>query len=272
MADHRGGRHFAARRVSGLAAWLGAVPLVLAACAGPGALSLPDDHPASPRAAAGPLVASAALASYRSPADFAARSPSAPGPTAGAPSPGGHAAGVGPVARADLATPSGTGTINAVDAARRTVNLSHEPIPGVGWPAMTMDVPVGPSVDLGAVRPGTRVTFTLRRGPDGLYRIDSVMPAGPAGAGESAPSGGMPGMGHDSGGQGGMGQGGMGQGSTGQGGMGQGSMGPGGMGHGSGQGGMGHGSMGPGGMGHGGMEHGGTPAPGGPARPPRRSQ
>jgi hypothetical protein len=39
---------------------------------------------------------------------------------------------------------------------------------------MTMDLPVAPSVDFKAVRPGSRVRFTLARGPDGLYRIDSI--------------------------------------------------------------------------------------------------
>jgi Cu/Ag efflux protein CusF len=31
------------------------------------------------------------------------------------------------------------GTFNSVDAAARTVNVSHGPVPAAGWPAMTMD-------------------------------------------------------------------------------------------------------------------------------------
>ena len=42
----------------------------------------------------------------------------------------------------------GTGTVNSVDPAQHKVNLSHSPIPEIGWPAMTMDFPVAPSVDL----------------------------------------------------------------------------------------------------------------------------
>jgi Cu(I)/Ag(I) efflux system periplasmic protein CusF len=72
------------------------------------------------------------------------------------------------------AKPSGTGTIHSVDAERGVVNLTHEPIPAIGWPAMTMDLGVAPSVDLSAVAPGSDVTFTLERAADGLYVIDSL--------------------------------------------------------------------------------------------------
>jgi Cu/Ag efflux protein CusF len=71
-----------------------------------------------------------------------------------------------------------TGTVNAVDVAARTVNLSHEPVPSLGWPAMTMAFPVARSVDLAAVKPGTRVRFSLEKGKDGLFEIRSMQPAG----------------------------------------------------------------------------------------------
>lgn len=86
------------------------------------------------------------------------------------------------------AEPSGTGTINAVDIERRTVNISHEPIPAIGWPAMTMDIAVAPSVDLEAVAPGSQVTFSLSRGADGMYVIDSLEAGSQGGS--------MPGMDH----------------------------------------------------------------------------
>jgi Cu/Ag efflux protein CusF len=63
-----------------------------------------------------------------------------------------------------------TGTVNSVDPAQRKVNLSHNPIPEIGWPAMTMDFPVGPSVDLSGLKPGTRVNFTIERGDGGMER------------------------------------------------------------------------------------------------------
>jgi Cu/Ag efflux protein CusF len=70
-----------------------------------------------------------------------------------------------------------TGTVNAVDLAQHKVNLSHGPIKALGWPAMTMDFPVGPDVDLAAVKPGMRVNLTLIRGSSGMV-VDSVGPAG----------------------------------------------------------------------------------------------
>ena len=65
----------------------------------------------------------------------------------------------------------GTGTVNSVDPAQHKVNLSHNPIPEIGWPAMTMEFPVAPSVDLKAIKPGTRVNFTIEQQPGGMYEI-----------------------------------------------------------------------------------------------------
>ncbi len=72
----------------------------------------------------------------------------------------------------------GTGTVNSVDPAQHKVNLSHQPIPDIGWPAMTMDFPVAPSVDLKAIKPGTRVNFTIEKGQGGMYEIKAISPAG----------------------------------------------------------------------------------------------
>ena len=72
----------------------------------------------------------------------------------------------------------GTGTVNSVDAAAHKVNVSHGPIPTIGLPAMTMDFSVGPSVDLSAVKPGTRIKFDMEQAQDGSYVIQSIAPAG----------------------------------------------------------------------------------------------
>jgi Cu/Ag efflux protein CusF len=72
----------------------------------------------------------------------------------------------------------GTGTVNSVDPAQHKVNLSHSPIPEIGWPAMTMDFPVAASVDLRAIKPGTRVNFTIEQGQGGIYEIKAIRPAG----------------------------------------------------------------------------------------------
>lgn len=72
---------------------------------------------------------------------------------------------------------SGTGTVNALDAEKRTVNLSHEPIAKLGWPAMTMDMKVADDVDLAALEAGETVGFTLERGADGIYVVSEIQSA-----------------------------------------------------------------------------------------------
>jgi Cu/Ag efflux protein CusF len=73
-----------------------------------------------------------------------------------------------------------TGVVNSVDTAGRRLNITHDPIPAIGWPSMTMDFPVAPSVNLGAVKSGARVDFTIEKGKNGMYEIQSVAPAGNA--------------------------------------------------------------------------------------------
>ena len=72
----------------------------------------------------------------------------------------------------------GTGTVNSVDAAAKKINVTHAPIPKIGWPTMTMDFAVAPSVDLSAVQPGTRIKFQMEQGQGGMYVIQSIAPAG----------------------------------------------------------------------------------------------
>lgn len=70
----------------------------------------------------------------------------------------------------------GKGVINSVDSGNRSVNLSHEPIAAIGWPSMTMDMEVAEGVTLSEVQNGDAVTFTLERGPDGIYMITGITP------------------------------------------------------------------------------------------------
>ncbi|HEY0834240.1 MAG TPA: copper-binding protein [Azospirillum sp.] len=67
-----------------------------------------------------------------------------------------------------------TGKVNAVDAAKRTVNLSHGPIPALGWAAMTMEFGVAPAVNLGSLKPGDTVRFTVVKDAKGVYQIGSL--------------------------------------------------------------------------------------------------
>jgi Cu/Ag efflux protein CusF len=81
-----------------------------------------------------------------------------------------------------MATPAGkgatgTGTVKKVDPAKHMVNLSHGPIPAINWPAMTMDFPVAPDVDLGSVKAGQSVEFTLAEASAGKYTVTSIKPS-----------------------------------------------------------------------------------------------
>lgn len=58
-----------------------------------------------------------------------------------------------------------------------TVNLTHDPIPEIGWPAMTMDLPILEGAHIGGVAPGDKATVTLEKGPDGLYGVRMLMRA-----------------------------------------------------------------------------------------------
>jgi len=82
------------------------------------------------------------------------------------------------MAHAGHADAHGSGTVNSVDPAQHKVNLSHNPIPEIGWPAMTMDFPVAPSVDLRPLKPGARVNFTIEQGRGGTYEIKTISPVG----------------------------------------------------------------------------------------------
>lgn len=58
-----------------------------------------------------------------------------------------------------------------------TANVSHEPIPEIGWPAMTMDLPLLENAEMmGEIAPGDEVTLMLVKGSDGMYAIGAMMP------------------------------------------------------------------------------------------------
>ena len=98
-----------------------------------------------------------------------------PASHAGVPSPGRH--GVEFQVAADTqADVHGKGMVNSVDAAGHKLNISHQAISALGWPAMKMDFKVAPSVDLSAVKPGTPIDFTLTKDKAGGYEIQSVQP------------------------------------------------------------------------------------------------
>ena len=71
---------------------------------------------------------------------------------------------------------SATGTVTAVNTADRKITFNHGPIPEIKWPAMKMELPVRPSVDLSKVKVGDKVRFTLS-GSGNSYAVQSISPA-----------------------------------------------------------------------------------------------
>ena len=71
----------------------------------------------------------------------------------------------------------GKGVVNSVDAASHKINMSHDAISTLGWPAMKMDFAVAPSVDLKTLQPGTAVEFSLEKTKSGAFEIQSIKPA-----------------------------------------------------------------------------------------------
>lgn len=56
-------------------------------------------------------------------------------------------------------------------------NVTHDPIPEIGWPAMTMDLPLLANAEMmGEISPGDEVTLMLMQGADGMYAIAAMMP------------------------------------------------------------------------------------------------
>ncbi|WP_281969015.1 copper-binding protein [Roseovarius nanhaiticus] len=57
-----------------------------------------------------------------------------------------------------------------------TANVSHEPIPEIGWPAMTMDLTVTQDAQMmGDIAEGDTVNLMLIKGADGMYTIGGMM-------------------------------------------------------------------------------------------------
>jgi Cu(I)/Ag(I) efflux system protein CusF len=71
----------------------------------------------------------------------------------------------------------GHGVIESVDAQKASINITHDPIPALGWPAMTMDLPVTDQVDLSGVKAGDTVDFKILLGSDNVYRVTEMAPA-----------------------------------------------------------------------------------------------
>jgi Cu/Ag efflux protein CusF len=68
----------------------------------------------------------------------------------------------------------GMGVIKSVDAKGKKLNLAHDPIPSLKWPAMTMDLAIADAKLLKNLKPGAKVEFELKPGEKGQYVISAI--------------------------------------------------------------------------------------------------
>ena len=70
----------------------------------------------------------------------------------------------------------GVGLIHVIAPDRTSVNLTHDPIPEIGWPAMTMDLGLSERARAQAsqLMPGMVTQFTLERDPEGIFQIGDI--------------------------------------------------------------------------------------------------
>ena len=69
----------------------------------------------------------------------------------------------------------GSGVVNNIDLDNRKINLSHEAIPALKWPKMTMDMNVSDNIDLNMLSPDEAINFHIELGADKVYRITKIM-------------------------------------------------------------------------------------------------
>lgn len=79
----------------------------------------------------------------------------------------------------------GNGSVEAMDWARATVTITHDPIASLNWPAMTMDFRVADHALLQPLKPGQEVEFELAEESVGEYVIVRIHPAGTRSAASS---------------------------------------------------------------------------------------
>ena len=88
------------------------------------------------------------------------------------------AAAAGESAAAASVGHKGQGTVDSVDLTAGTVSLSHEPIPSLKWPAMTMEFKVANESLLQNLKPGMPVFFEFVERQPGEWVVTTLAPAG----------------------------------------------------------------------------------------------
>jgi len=84
------------------------------------------------------------------------------------------------------------GTVEAVDRKAGSVEINHEPIPSLKWPAMSMEFKVKDKAMLEGVKKGQAVEIDIAQRAPGEFVIERIAPAGAKPAAKAAP-------GHDKG-------------------------------------------------------------------------
>lgn len=69
----------------------------------------------------------------------------------------------------------GKGIVHSVDVDNNTLNLTHEAIPELKWPEMTMDLAVTENVNLEDLKSDQNIHFHIELGEDKVYRITKIM-------------------------------------------------------------------------------------------------
>jgi Cu/Ag efflux protein CusF len=69
------------------------------------------------------------------------------------------------------------GTLHAVDAQKKVVNIDHPAIPEFKWPAMRMDFGVAKEVNLAPLKVGQKIQFTVTHSEQGGYLVTAINPA-----------------------------------------------------------------------------------------------
>ena len=73
-------------------------------------------------------------------------------------------------------THHGIGVINSIDLKKSKVNMTHEAIPSLNWPGMTMSFKVTDKKALSMLKPGEKIKFELSEQPKGQYVVTKIMP------------------------------------------------------------------------------------------------
>ncbi|MDA9231159.1 copper-binding protein [Rickettsiales bacterium] len=68
----------------------------------------------------------------------------------------------------------GIGIVNSISRMNHAVNITHDPIPSLNWPKMTMDLDVSKDIDLKSIELGKKIKFHIALGKDKKYRIIKI--------------------------------------------------------------------------------------------------